>query len=122
LNPPDILPGQPVDDTGTPVFAEPWQAKAFALTVLLHHRGAFTWPEWAAALAAECADDPSEAALQDSNSAYYQAWLRALQSLLAANGITALDEITALSEAWQRAALATPHGTPIRLENAPRGD
>ena len=35
------------------VFAEPWQAEAFALAVALHGRGLFSWQEWAAALAGE---------------------------------------------------------------------
>ena len=32
-------------------FREPWEAHAFALTLQLHERGLFTWPEWAEALA-----------------------------------------------------------------------
>jgi len=39
----------PRDEDG-PVFAEPWQAQAFALALQLHEQGAFTWTEWAAAL------------------------------------------------------------------------
>ena len=37
----------------TPVFAEPWQAEAFALVVALHERGLFSWAEWAEALSRE---------------------------------------------------------------------
>src|SRR5262249_23136877 len=40
-------------DEGGPVFAEPWQAQAFALAVKLSEQGHFTWKEWAAALAGE---------------------------------------------------------------------
>ena len=39
------LPGMPVDADG-PVFAEPWQAQAFAMTLALHQNGLFTWVEW----------------------------------------------------------------------------
>ena len=46
------LPGTPRDEAG-PVFAEPWQAQAFALAVKLCEAGHFTWTEWAATLAAE---------------------------------------------------------------------
>lgn len=46
------LPPLPRDESG-PVFAEPWQAQAFALAVKLSEDGHFTWKEWAAALAAE---------------------------------------------------------------------
>src|SRR5689334_6234460 len=40
----------PRDEDG-PVFAEPWQAEAFALTVRLHEAGCFIWPEGAGAIA-----------------------------------------------------------------------
>ena len=43
------LPRLPRDVSG-PVFAEPWQAQAFALAVKLSEPGHFTWKEWAAAL------------------------------------------------------------------------
>ena len=46
------LPSLPRDEGG-PVFAEPWQAQAFALAVRLSAQGYFTWKEWAAALADE---------------------------------------------------------------------
>ena len=35
------------------MFAEPWQAQAFALAVTLSGQGHFTWKEWAGALAGE---------------------------------------------------------------------
>ena len=46
------LPRLPRDEGG-PVFAEPWQAQAFALAVKLSDQGHFTWKEWSAALADE---------------------------------------------------------------------
>ena len=46
------LPSLPRDEGG-PVFAEPWQAQAFALAVRLSAQGHFTWKEWAGALADE---------------------------------------------------------------------
>ena len=36
-------------DADGPVFREPWEAQAFAMTLVLHERGVFTWKEWAAA-------------------------------------------------------------------------
>jgi nitrile hydratase accessory protein len=98
-----------------PVFSEPWQAEAFAMTVALHERGLFSWSEWAAALSAEV--KKSGAAADGSD--YYECWLRALEALLAAKGTTASDDVDTLAEAWQRAAHATPHGKPILLENDP---
>jgi nitrile hydratase accessory protein len=69
------IPGVPQDADG-PVFREPWQAQAFAMTLALYDRGLFTWPEWAATLAAEikraqAAGDP------DTGETYYSHWLAA---------------------------------------------
>jgi nitrile hydratase accessory protein len=57
-------------DTGGPVFAEPWQAQAFALAVKLSEQGHFTWKEWAATLGDElkAAADRGE---PDDGSHYY---------------------------------------------------
>jgi len=61
-------------DAGGPVFAEPWQAQAFALAVKLSEQGHFTWKEWAAALADElkAADNRGE---PDDGTHYYEHWL-----------------------------------------------
>ena len=74
------LPGIP-RDADSPVFNEPWEARAFAMTLALHERGLFTWPQWAAALSRqiEAARAAGEADLGDT---YYQHWLRALESLV----------------------------------------
>ena len=111
MTPPE-LPGLPRDPAGAAVFAEPWQAKAFALAVHLSDRGLFTWPDFAAALGAAIAAEPDED--------YWHAWQDALEAVLAARGAASPEAVTATATAWQRAAEATPHGTPIRLENAPR--
>jgi nitrile hydratase accessory protein len=98
-----------------PVFAEPWQAQAFALTVALHDKGMFSWDEWAQALSA--AVRKADAAPDGRD--YYERWLAALEGLLAAKGIAASPDIDALAAAWRRAAHATPHGKPVLLENDP---
>lgn len=104
------LPAIPVDDDG-PVFAEPWQAQAFAMTVKLHEKGAFTWPEWADALSGEL----KAAGEYDTVDNYYLHWLRALESLLDQKKIVQNGEREACKTAWDRAARATPHGNPIVL-------
>ena len=38
------VPSIPCDAEG-PVFREPWEAQAFALTLSLYDRGLFKWPE-----------------------------------------------------------------------------
>jgi nitrile hydratase accessory protein len=80
------LPRLPRDEEG-PVFAEPWQAQAFALAVKLSEQGHFTWKEWAAALANElkAAADRGE---PDDGSRYYQHSLATLERLVTAKGLT----------------------------------
>jgi nitrile hydratase accessory protein len=114
-----ILPGMPRDSAG-PVFNEPWEARAFAMTVRLHERGLFTWPEWAAALADEIAAANVEPGAERS---YYRHWLQALESLVERTGAGSPEELARYSRAWQRAALRTPHGRPVELcaEDLPHG-
>lgn len=96
-------------------FDAPWQAQAFAMTVALHDAGLFTWPEWSALLG-----EVLEGGAPDGSD-YYQRWLIALERMLVSKGQTQPAQVDALAAAWQRAAHATPHGSPIRLENDPRG-
>ena len=104
----------PRDDDG-PVFAAPWQAQAFAMTLHLHARGLFTWTEWAEALGAEIRG----AGPADDGSRYYEHWLAALEKIVAARGATDAPALQQRAEAWSRAAAATPHGKPIELANDP---
>ena len=101
-------------DAGGPVFAEPWQAQAFALAVKLSEQGHFTWKEWAAALAAElkAAADRGE---PDDGSHYYDHWLVVLERLLATQGLTDAATLLARKQAWADAYRHTPHGKPVEL-------
>jgi nitrile hydratase accessory protein len=107
------VPDIPRDSDG-PVFREPWEAEAFAMTLALHERGVFTWSEWAAALAAEikraqAGGDP------DTGETYYLHWLAALEKLVAEKGVTNEATLTRYRDAWDRACDRTPHGQPIAL-------
>jgi nitrile hydratase accessory protein len=107
------VPGVPRDDDG-PVFREPWEAQAFAMALVLHERGLFTWSEWAATLAGEIAraqagGDP------DTGETYYRHWLATLERLVAAKGVASSDTLHCYRDAWDRAADRTPHGSPIEL-------
>lgn len=108
-----ILPAIPKDTDG-PVFAEPWQAEAFALAVELHKQGLFAWTEWAETLGAEIAR-AREAGDPDTGATYYIHWLGALERLVTAKGAASRDELRTRKDAWDRAARATPHGEPIVL-------
>ena len=69
------------------MFAEPWEAQAFALAVKLSEQGHFTWKEWASALADElkAVADRGE---PDDGSQYYHHWLAALERLVMSRGLT----------------------------------
>jgi nitrile hydratase accessory protein len=110
----EAIPSIPSDPEG-PVFREPWEAQAFAMTLSLHERGLFTWPQWAATLAdeikrAQAAGDP------DRGDTYYRHWLATLERLVAEKGVTNQETLGRYRDAWDRAADRTPHGTPIELD------
>lgn len=92
------------------MFAEPWQAQAFALTLKLYETGAFTWPEWAQALSVELARDPD-----DDGTRYYEHWVAALEGLVTGRNLAASHELNARKDAWKNAYLHTPHGQPVEL-------
>ncbi|MGA2392149.1 MAG: nitrile hydratase accessory protein [Candidatus Lustribacter sp.] len=97
-----------------PAFREPWEAQAFAMTLALHERGAFTWNEWASVLAAEIErarhdGDP------DTGETYYRHWLAALERIVAEKGLTDAAALARYHDAWDHAADRTPHGSPIVL-------
>jgi nitrile hydratase accessory protein len=105
-----VLPSLPRDAEG-PVFAEPWQAQAFALAVQLHEQGAFSWTEWAAALSARLA----AAGAADDGSRYYEHWLAALEDLAAAKRLADRPELAQRKAAGADAYARTPHGKPVEL-------
>ena len=114
MSTPDLnLPSLPRDEGG-PVFAEPWQAQAFALAVRLSAEGHFTWKEWAAALADELksAADRGE---PDDGTRYYHHWLAALERLAVEKQLTDEAALLARKEAWADAYRHTPHGKPVDL-------
>ena len=110
------LPGQPRDDNG-PVFREPWEAQAFAMTLALHEKGLFSWSEWATALAVEIAAARA-AGDADLGDTYYRHWLAALEGLITAKGVSSLTELARYHRGWLHAAERTPHGLPIELRPA----
>jgi nitrile hydratase accessory protein len=108
------LPPLPRDETG-PVFAEPWQATAFALAVRLSAQGHFTWNEWAATLADELRASAARGE-PDDGSHYYHCWLTALEHLAVAKRLSDRGALQARKEAWADAYRRTPHGKPVELQ------
>ena len=110
----DAIPSIPCDAEG-PVFREPWEAQAFAMTLALYDRGLFTWPEWAQTLSeeikrAQAAGDP------DTGETYYRHWLAALERIVAEKGVSNAQTLARYYDAWDHATDRTPHGTPIELK------
>ena len=96
------------------MFAEPWQAQAFALAVKLSEQGYFTWKEWASALADEIKAAAGRGETDDG-SRYYHYWLAALERFVTEKGLTDSPALLARKEAWADAYRHTPHGKPVEL-------
>src|SRR5512140_1837169 len=96
-------------EVSDPVFREPWEAQAFAITVALHQQGLFSWSEWAGELAAQISAAQS-AGDADSGDTYYSHWLAALEKLVATRGASSAAELLRYRQAWSHAAQRTPHG------------
>ena len=111
---PLALPLLPRDESG-PVFAEPWQAQAFALALQLHAQGAFSWTEWAEALSERL----KAAGPRDDGSRYYEHWLATLEDLVKAKALATAPELGARKDAWEHAYRHTAHGRPVELNAEP---
>jgi len=108
-----VLQRIPRDDGG-PIFAEPWQAEAFALAVRLSAQGYFTWKEWAFTLADELQTAVAKGE-PDDGAHYYHYWLVALERLVVAKGLFDAATLLERKEAWAAAYQRTPHGKPVEL-------
>ena len=97
-----------------PVFREPWEAQAFAMAVMLHEKGVFTWPEWTEALSERIAQAAANGE-PDTGESYYLHWLAALEALVAEKGLVDMITLQDVKQAWDVAAKSTPHGQPIVL-------
>jgi nitrile hydratase accessory protein len=94
--------------TEVEAFAEPWEARAFAMVRLLRDRHIVSAEEWTTALTAQItADDNGEVA--------YRHWLPALEQVLCEKGLVSDGDLGRYRTAWARAAFRTPHGEPIDL-------
>ena len=109
------LPRIAHDEDG-PIFAEPWQAEAFALAVRLSAQGHFTWQEWAATLADELKAAASRGE-PDDGSRYYHCWVTALERLVIAKRLFDPATLLERKQAWAEAYRRTPHGKLVELES-----
>jgi len=91
-------PAAPPRSNGELVFSEPWESRAFGMALTLYEAGAFTWPDFQAALVARIAAWEA-AAGQDEPWNYYQLWLAALEDVLVGLRAVSADEVTARARA-----------------------
>lgn len=66
------------------VFREPWQARAFAIALMLSQGGAYRWDDFRRILMAE---------VGSSDADYYRNFLAALEKLLIAKGMLGAEEL-----------------------------
>jgi nitrile hydratase accessory protein len=110
---PELAAALARQETG-PVFAEAWQARAFALAMLLCERGCFSAGEWTAELAAR-RRGVAPSTPRGEQSRYYRGWVRALETLAVRKRLAAPGDLAARRRAWAAAYRRTPHGHPIEL-------
>jgi len=101
-------------DEGEPVFAEPWQAQAFAMTVSLFEQGVFSWSDWTATFSSKRAERAAAGATLEST-LYYQDWLTALETLVSERAGIAPSALANLKDRWELAYRSTPHGEKVTL-------
>ena len=76
-------------------FAEPWEAKAFAIIVKLAQAGHFDWSEWVECFSREVAAETAVEAGGGNPRSYYEQWLAAAENLLVGKGITTREQLAA---------------------------
>jgi nitrile hydratase accessory protein len=111
----DKLPLLP--DRAGPVFADSWEAQAFALANLLVESGFMTRAAWVEVFgqeikAAQGRGDP------DRGDTYFQHLVTALERIMVERDLISRPALQEQERLWLRAVENTPHGVAIALENA----
>lgn len=83
--------------SGDLVFHDEWERRVFALGVSLCERGEFEWNDFRRHLAASIAATGETSETPDPEApGYYEHWLAALESVLAAKGLIASSDDSAV--------------------------
>ena len=106
-------------DAEGPVFAEPWQARAFAVVVRLCQDGHVEWDAFRLRLMAEIAAADTAG---DTTTGYYEHWLAACEALLAARGVAQAGDLAArkMDIAAHRPAPTTAVANPVAIDRGSR--
>ncbi len=76
-------------------FAEPWEAKAFAIIVKMSESGYFTWNEWVECFSKEVAAATAVELGGGKAKTYYEQWLSAAEKIMVEKGITSEAQLNA---------------------------
>ena len=82
---------------GEPLFAAPWESRAFGIAVALNEGGAYDWGDFQRRLADEIAAAPPDT----EGAVYYERWLTSLESLLLDYGMVTQTELDARTAAYE---------------------
>jgi len=96
------------------VFDEAWHAQTLALADALTKAGYFTSSDWATTLGAALRDADATGHA-DTPETYYNAALKALETLTARHTDLAPQDLSKRKSAWEKAYHNTPHGKPVLL-------
>jgi nitrile hydratase accessory protein len=92
-------PAAPPRSNGELVFAEPWEGRAFGLTMALVDGGTIGYETFRTALIERIAAW-QEAPQPGEGFGYYRCWLQALEQVLAEAGLVARHDVAARSAAF----------------------
>jgi nitrile hydratase accessory protein len=87
-------PAAPPRSNGELVFSEPWEGRAFGLTMALVDAGAIEYETFRSALIERIGAAGTE------GFSYYRCWLQALEQVVAGEGLVSADDVGARSAAF----------------------
>lgn len=97
------------------VFAAPWHAQVFSMTVALNEAGHFTWSQWVEVFSRH-RERSAQAQRSDDGDMYFLDWLAALEEISAMRGLASREMQGSYQRAWDKAVHRTRHGQPIALQ------
>lgn len=101
---------------GEPVFSEPWQAQLLAMVDQMIIEGRITNSDWSNTLGENLKQAHIEGRPDDMDT-YYNAALKAFETLLAKLPGLSMESVDRKQKAWEAAYLSTPHGQPVVLKD-----
>jgi nitrile hydratase accessory protein len=101
-------PAAPPRSNGELVFAEPWEGRAFGLTMALVHDGTISYETFRTALIRRIAAWEAAPPAGECFS-YYRCWLQALEQVLTEAGLVRTDQVAERSASFARRPAGHDH-------------